>query len=160
MEKQESEELEYVFHQVQLFKSDTLGTGSYGVVCKAKCDQLICAAKLLYPVLFKSYNPNIDDKEHQHPFKKFEIECQFLSLINHPNIVQYLGTYHDPETNALVLLVELIDESLTHFLETSPGYLPYHIQINLSYDIAQALAFLHSHGIIHRYLSIATMSYF
>ena len=29
----------------------------------------------------------------------------------------------------------------------------YHIQVNLSYDIAQALAFLHSNGIIHRDLS-------
>ena len=45
-------EQEFTFRNVQLFKNDTLGTGSYGAVCKAKCDQLICAAKLLYPVLF------------------------------------------------------------------------------------------------------------
>ena len=46
-----------------------------------------------------------------------------------------------------------MDESLAHFLESSPGDIPYHIQVNLSYDIAQALAFLHSNGIIHRDLS-------
>ena len=46
-----------------------------------------------------------------------------------------------------------MDESLTHFLESSPGDIPYHIQVNLSYDIAQALAFLHTNGIIHRDLS-------
>ncbi len=46
-----------------------------------------------------------------------------------------------------------MDESLTHFLESSPGDIPYHIQINVCYDIAQALAFLHSNGIIHRDLS-------
>ena len=33
------------------------------------------------------------------------------------------------------------------------GDLPYHTQVNLSYDIAQALAFLHSNGIIHCDLS-------
>ncbi len=143
---------QYVFKVVQLFKNDTLGTGSYGAVCKAKCDQLLCAAKLLYPVLFQMQAPD-PGNEHRRPFRRFEEECQFLSRINHPNIVQYLGTYRDPETNALVLLMELMDESLTHFLESSPGDIPYHTQVNLSYDIAQALAFLHSNGIIHRDLS-------
>ncbi len=67
--------------------------------------------------------------------------------------MQYLGTYRDPETNNPVLLMELMDESLTHFLESSLGNLPYHTQVNISYDIAQALAFLHSNDIIHRDLS-------
>ena len=92
-------EQEFTFRNVQLFKNETLGTGSYGAVCKAKCGQLICAAKLLYPVLFQmqALDPG---KEHRQPFRRFEIECQFLSQVNHPNIVQYLGTYRDPETNA------------------------------------------------------------
>ena len=121
-------------------------------MCKAKCDQLICAAKLLYPVLFQIQTPD-PGKEHRQPFRRFELECQLLSRVNHPNVVQYLGTYQDPETNAPVLLMELMDESLTHFLESSPGDIPYHIQVNLSQDIAQALAFLHANGIIHRDLS-------
>ena len=145
-------EQEFTFRNVQLLKNETLGTGSYGAVCKAKCDQLICAAKLLYPVLFQMQVPN-PGKEHRQPFRRFELECQFLSRVNHPNIVQYLGTYRDPETNAPVLLMELMDESLTHFLESSPGDIPYHIQVNLSQNIAQALAFLHANGIIHRDLS-------
>ena len=143
---------EYAFQKVQLLKNETLGTGSYGAVCKAKCDQLICAAKLLYPVLFQMIAPD-PGKEHRQPFRRFEQECQFLSRINHPNIVQYLGTYRDPETNAPVLLMELMDESLTHFLESSSEDIPYHIQVNLSHDIVQALAFLHANGIIHRDLS-------
>ncbi len=145
-------EEEFSFKNVQLFKNETLGTGSYGAVCKVKCDQLICAAKLLYPVLFQM-QVLTPSKDHHQPVRRFEYECQFLRRINHPNIVQYLGTYHDPETNAPVLLMELMDESLTHFLESSRGDIPYHTQVNLSYDIAQALAFLHSNGIIHRDLS-------
>ncbi len=152
MAERQDREQEYIFRNVHLFKTDTLGTGSYGAVCKAECDQLLCAAKLLYPVLFQMTAPD-PGKEHRHPFRRFETECAFLSRINHPNIVQYLGTYRDPDTNAPVLLMELMDESLTHFLESSPGDIPYHIQVNLSYDIAQALAFLHSNGIIHRDLS-------
>ena len=147
-------EQEYAFKSVELYKTETLGTGSYGAACKAKCDELICAAKLLYPVLFEM-KPQAPEpgKEHRQPALRFELECRFLSRINHPNIVQYLGTYRDPDTNAPVLLMELMDESLTHFLESSPGPIPYHVQVNLCYDIAQALAFLHSNGIIHRDLS-------
>ena len=144
--------MDFTFTNVQLLKSETLGTGSYGAVCKAKCDQLTCAAKILHPAFFPIQAPD-PGKEHRQPFCRFELECQFLSRINHPNIVQYLGTYRDPETNAPVLLMELMDESLTHFLESSPGDIPYHIQVNLSQDIAQALAFLHANGIIHRDLS-------
>ena len=150
-ERQDPQE-QYVFTVVRLFKNDTLGTGSYGAVCKAKCDQLLCAAKLLYPVLFQMQAPD-PGKGHRRPFRRFEEECQILSRINHPNIVQYLGTYRDPETNAPVLLMELMDESLTQFLESSPRDLSYHTQVNLSYDIAQALTFLHSNEIIHRDLS-------
>ena len=146
-------EQEFTFKNVQLLKKNgTLGTGSYGAVCKAKCNQLICAAKLLHPILFQMQAPD-PGKEHRQPFHRFELECRFLSQVNHPNIVQYLGTYRDPETNAPVLLMELMDENLTHFLESSPGDIPYHIQVNLSQDIAQALAFLHANGIIHRDLS-------
>ncbi len=139
------------FQNIELLKKETLGTGSYGAVFKAKCDQLICAAKLLYPVLFNIKSGS--NKDHKLPFQRFESECCFLSQVQHPHIVQYLGTYRDPETNAPVLLMELMDESLTHFLESSPGDLPYHTQVNLSYDIAQALAFLHTNDIVHRDLS-------
>ncbi len=88
VERQDSQQ-QYVFREVQLFKNDTLGTGSYGAVCKARCDQLLCAAKLLHPVLFQMQASD-PGKEHRRPFRRFEIECRFLSLINHPNIVQYL----------------------------------------------------------------------
>ena len=145
-------EQEFTFRKVQLFKNEHLGKGGYGTVCKAKCDQLICAAKLLYSELVPLLPPT-SGKVHRQPPNRFEEECRFLSRINHPNIVQYLGTYRDPETNAPVLLMELMDESLTHFLESSPGDIPYHIQVILSQDIAQALAFLHANKIIHRDLS-------
>ena len=49
--------------------------------------------------------------------------------------------------------MELMDENLTIFLKSSPKDFPYHIVVNLSQEIAQALAFLHANGIIHRDLS-------
>ena len=49
--------------------------------------------------------------------------------------------------------MELMDESLTRFLEQSTGPLSYHTQLNICHDVALALAYLHSNDIIHRDLS-------
>ena len=76
-----------------------------------------------------------------------------MSAIRHPNIVQYLCTYQDPDTGLPVLLMELMDDNLTNFLESSTQPIPYHIQVNICHDITLALSFLHSNNIIHRDLS-------
>ena len=85
--------------------------------------------------------------------QKFQSECQLLSLVRHPNIVQYLSTSFDEESGQPVLLMELCDESLTKFLERSPGPLPYHTELSISHDIALALIYLHSNELLHRDLS-------
>ena len=133
---------------VQLLKKDDLGSGSYGAVCKAMIGQRLCAAKLLHPIFIQSNDPGFVTTR-----KRFEQECCFLNDMKHPHIVEYLGTSHDPDTGLLVLLMELMDESLTHFLEQSQQPLAYYIEIDLCHDIAQALAYIHSKEIIHRDLS-------
>ena len=136
------------YRHYHLFRDATLGTGAYGQVCKAKLDELPCAAKLLHPILVDRTDP-----KNQTNLRKFEQECRFLSEIRHPNIVQYLAVVQDRESGLPVLLMELMDMSLTHFLEQSEKPLPYHVQVDISHDIALALAYLHSNDIIHRDLS-------
>ena len=155
-----TDQQEFKFTRIELRKTETLGSGSYGAVCIAKCDELLCAAKLLFTVLFDMdegpvsprLSPRIN-KPHRIPLRRFEQECRFLSQIKHPNIVQYLGTYRDPDSRALVLLMELMDESLTNFLARMSVPLPYHLEVGISHDVAIALAYLHSNNIIHRDLS-------
>ena len=139
---------EFVYRNIELYKEYTLGTGSYGGVCKAKCDGLPCAAKIMHPTLFDLRDPGTVSY-----LCKFEEECRLLSLARHPNIVQYLATYRDPDTRLPVLLMEMCDESLCRFLERSPGPLPYHTQLNISHDITLALVYLHSNGLTHRDLT-------
>ena len=143
------------FKTVQLFKDQVLGIGSYGKVCKAKCDDLFCAAKLIHETLFDPTAQQliVEQRQHRLPMRRFEQECEFMSSIKHPNIVQYLGLYRDVDTGLPALLMELMDDSLTDFVESCTQPIPYHIQLNICHDITVAFSFLHSNNIVHRDLS-------
>ena len=139
---------QFHYQRIKLLKTEELGVGSYGAVYKAVCDDLLCAAKIFHRSLFQFAIPGAASV-----MRKFEQECHLLSVIKHPHIVQYLGTYCDPESRLPVLLMELMDESLTQFLERSHEPLPYHTEVNLCHDIVMALSYLHSIGIVHQNLS-------
>ena len=155
MAQQQQQHKKIGFKTITLYKKQTLGIGSYGAVCKAKCDDLLCAAKIIHPTLFDptALHQIAPHKKHRLPIRRFQLECEFLSTVRHPNIVQYLGTHQDPDTGLPVLLMELMDDSLTHFLESSTQPIPYHIQVNICHDTTLALSFLHSNDIAHRDLS-------
>ena len=132
------------FKDVRLLKDEVLGTGSYGTVYRARLDNLMCAAKCMHPVLILSNDPSCSMLS-----EKFRSECEMMSRLRHPNIVQYLGTTTDPETNQLVLFMELLDCNLTEFLERGEAF-PYHLQVNFSHDVSKALVYLHHNGLMHR----------
>ena len=122
----------------------------YGAVYRAKCDQLVCAAKILHPILFQTRDPDAYSI-----VERFQQEIEFLSGLKHPNVIQYLGSCADPESGLPILFMELMDDSLTSFLErpANPPPLPLHIQVNIAHDVAQALSHLHRHEVLHRDLS-------
>ena len=61
--------------------------------------------------------------------------------------------FRDSDTCLPMLLMELMDDSLTHFLGSSTQPIPYHIQVNICHNITLALLFLHSNSFVHRDLS-------
>ena len=127
---------------VELFRNQPLGHGAYATVCQAKRDTLPCAAKILHPVLSRG-----------DVIEKFEKEIELLSMMRHPNIVRYLGVGYDPQSETRVLLMELMDRTLTDFLETEATPLTYDAQFNICHNVIQALAYLHDNTIHHRDLS-------
>lgn len=140
---------EFKFRQVKICKDQVLGQGAYGIVYRAKCDGLVCAAKYLYPTFFISNDPGANRIAGQ-----FRRECALLSRLKHPNIVQYLGTYDEDGLDSVVLLMELLDTSLHSYLgehEASP--LPFHLEINICHDVSLAIDYLHANNIHHRDLS-------
>ena len=54
-----------------------------------------------------------------------------------------------------ILFMELMDESLTSFLErpADPPPLPLHVQMDIGHDVAQVLSHLHCHDLLHQDLS-------
>ena len=131
------------FRKVELHKDRTLGSGAYGIVCEAKCNTLLCAAKIMHSA-FHGYRL---------PAERFEQEIELLSMIRHPNIIQYLGVWYDPQSSNPVLLMELMDCSLTKFLKNATSTLSYRTQFNICHSVVQALAYLHDNEIYHRDLS-------
>ena len=120
----------------------------------ALCDELICAAKIIHPTLYLMDGPGTAARNV--PLEKFHQECRLLCAVKHPNIVQYLGTWREPHTNYLVLLMELCDRSLTRYLETTANgsrSVSFPVQVDLCHDVSLALVYLHKNGLIHRDLS-------
>ena len=128
--------------------SRVLGTGAYGNVVKATLDEVPCAAKILHRAILDSGDPGVNEF-----VTRFEQEIQILRDLKHACIVQFLCVVQDPTTRKPILLMELMKESLTHFLENSATDIPYHVQVNIGHDMALAIAHLHRNGVLHRDLS-------
>jgi len=91
--------------------------------------------------------------------EKYFDECQLLSDLCHPNIVQFLGICFldtEPSSTATlpVLVMERLQCSLDDLLENTPN-IPLGKKCSILQDVARGLVYLHSHDpvIIHRDLT-------
>lgn len=82
---------------------------------------------------------------------RFDKECDLLSEIHHPNIVQFLGVccFIDVIDSVPILVMEFLPYNLTHCIEQY-GIFPDEISYSILHDVALGLEYLHSHLIIHR----------
>ena len=136
----------YGFKDVEIYNEQRLGSGAFGAVCKARCDRLPCAAKFLHPTFSLQSDSWVAEK--------FVQECSFLASLRHPHIVQFLGLHTDPKSGSIALLLELMDENMTTFLQRrADQLLPIHLLLDFAHDITLAMLYLHNNGIVHRDLS-------
>ena len=132
----------------------TLGEGSYGCVEELRVNGLICAGKRIYETLVDTENEGADRM-----IEKYYEECQLLSNLRHPNIVQFLGicffdTHTTTTANLPVLVMEMLQGSLDDLLENTPD-IPLTKKCSILQDVARGLVYLHNctPAIIHRDLT-------
>ena len=93
---------------------------------------------------------NVPMGKSEEASKAFDRECDFLELLQHPNVVQYVSTAKHPKTGGTILVVELMDCNLrSYILSLNEKSLTSECEISLSKDMACGLAYIHSKQIIH-----------
>ena len=145
---------DYIITGVEVLESKMLGEGAYGVVKLGKYFGLLCAVKKLKSSMFPAGMQQLD-QQTELILQSFYNECDKLSKIRHPNVVQLLGVFADKRTRLPVIVMELMHESLSRLLYRTKT-LPFYAEIDICHDISQALAYLHSAfkpAIVHRDLS-------
>ena len=85
---------------------------------------------------------------------KYLQECQLMSSLRHPNIIQFLGLCFLPGTQLPLIVMERLETSLDDLLEHMPN-LPLSLKRSILEDIASGLFYLHNMQppVIHRDLT-------
>ena len=138
-----------------VYKKQPLGGGAFGSVFKGTFCRQPCAVKVLHQLATQLTSPfPTAGATQSKDLERFEKECRFLESHNHRNIVRHMSTVIEPESDLPVLVMELMDENLTKFLDqpvSEPStLLPLQLQISLSCDVACGLQYLHSSNIVHQ----------
>ena len=132
-----------------------IGGGAYGTV-----DEVVfpvaAAAKSIHPILQGGLSKAASE---------FVRECQLMSTLRHPNIVQFLGVTFFPGSQLPALVMERLLTSLHDLLDpdTPPpqdavqplAFFSMALKCSVLQDVARGLAYLHGQSppIIHRDLS-------
>ena len=127
-----------------------VGHGSFAVVKELEYHGLKCVGKKIHGILFESATPH----EKAAMLEQFAGECELLSRLHHPCIVQFLGVWYEQGSRLPVLVMEYLHTTLSACLERY-GVLPEEISYGILRDVALGLRYLHERSppIIHRDLS-------
>ena len=101
---------------------------SYATVLELQYIGLKCTGKKIHEVLLRPGSSS-------YPVHRFEEECRLLSLVRHPNIVQFLGVYIQKKEDVPILVMELLPTNLATCIENH-GIIPYEISYSILHDVA------------------------
>ena len=156
-----SELRRFVLSNVKL-TGTIIGGGAYGSVEEVAIPGAVCAAKRIHGIFL---DPNrVRIAEIQNASAQFVKECQLLSTLHHPNIVQFLGICEVPGSQMPALVMERLATCLHDVLdpEMNPPpadapkpFFPLYLKCSILHDVASGLVYLHEQEppIIHRDLS-------
>ena len=146
-----SDQLKHLTLETVIPLNKELGRGAYGKVFTVNHLGLPCAAKEIHSLLLDGVSP----EEKKSIKDGFIRECYHSSLIRHPNIVQFIGIYYTKRSDLPIMVMELMDTSLTSFIEKNQYKIAVETKLSILHDVSLGLSHLHGRHpvIIHRDLS-------
>lgn len=126
-----------------------LGVGSFGSVEEVTMNGAACAGKKMHDVLMQTQN-----KTKKIFVKKLVDECQLMSELKHPNIVQFFGLCFFENSKYPTIVMEKLSSNLNALLTGNSG-IPLALKNMIMQDIVKGLNYLHTQvpPIIHRDLT-------
>ena len=138
-----------------------IGAGAYGSVEEVEILGAVCAVKKIHDIF--QDRSEIPAADIQRATTHFVQECQLMSTLRHPHIVQFLGVCFLPGSRLPALVMELLLTSLHDLLDTGSEvpldapkpFFPLGLKRSILHDVARGLVYLHDRSppIIHRDLS-------
>ena len=146
-------------HLIQLdetinVETNEKGRGAYGSVFEVKYNGATCIGKRILDILTGGGgNLPVDRDQYMPLVDRFRAECDLLSKLRHPNIVQFIGICQPtPDPRDLTLVMEKMEIDLGKFIyEFKP--INSTIKHGILCDISAGLMHIHSHNVIHRDLN-------
>jgi serine/threonine protein kinase/ABC-type phosphate transport system substrate-binding protein len=137
--KQRKDEWEIDTNELEM--AETLGTGGYGEVFRAKWRGTEVAVKMM------AAKDNLLTRDMQ---RNFAEEVRVMTALRHPNVVLFMAACTKPPNMCIVMefmglgsLYELLHNELI-------PELPIALKVKMAYQAAKGMHFLHSSGIVHR----------
>ena len=93
-------------------------------------------------------------EDYNYVKERFLEECSICASLSHPNIVHFYGVFYPPGSTLPLIIMELMDSSLTKYIENYPE-IPSYMKLSFLHDISLGMRYLHSFEppIVHRDLS-------
>jgi serine/threonine protein kinase len=96
---------------------------------------LVCAGKKIHEILLDIGNVGVRTIA-----ARYVQECQLMSDLRHPNIIQFLGVCFLPNCQLPLLVMEKLDCNLDDLLETVPN-IPLTLKCSILGDVARGLLY-------------------
>ena len=123
-----------------------LGRGAMGVVYRAR-DLKLDRTVAIKMISLDGLEP---DAEHEYR-QRFTLEARAAGRLSHAGIVTIFDAREDEETGTPYLVMEYIEgQSLQKLLSREHRTLPLSTALQLAQEIAEALHYAHSQGVVHR----------
>ena len=117
----------------QLRKGRVIGGGAYGEVLEGTLGTRPVAIKRLHRI-FRDYAEH-NQETLEDILLSFRRECELLEKAKSPHVVKFLGVFN--EEDSVLLVMELMYQTLQKYLKTHKGSLPLKNQLDICYQVSR-----------------------